>query len=288
VAFSICLAIVRNLKPEMVVFDCLPSFPFVSAAIECDLPMVLCLRKMKEFDKYLEQMRDILPSLSLILVPHDPGEFTVPAWIEDKTVFVGQVVRPDLSSQAESVDDESRYVVITAGGGGYPGTVDFYNMAVRALSILRKRVFPIEGLLVTGPLFTEWNHLELAEGVKVLPFAPQMTSTLANAALVISQAGYNTVAELGALGTKTIFVPAERAYDDQHERAIEASQLNPHLHAFSGKTDLELAELMERCMRAPKIRTPRQIARGASTAAEHLYALLSRTRAARLSPAAAQ
>ena len=72
-----------------------------------------------------------------------------------------------------------------------------------------------------------------------------MTSTLANVALMIPQAGYNTVAELSLLGTKAIFVPAERAYDDQNERAIEAAQMYPHFHTSSGKTDLDLAELIE-------------------------------------------
>lgn len=172
-ALSIFLAIVRNLGPEIVVFNCLPSPPFVSAAVECGLPIVLCLRKMREFDKYFEQMRQVLPLLSLVLVPHDPGEFDVPEVIQGKTVFVGQIVRPDVRSEPSrsGVAGES-LVVISAGGGGYSDTADFFNMAIRAITRIRGKSPSVRALLVTGPLFSGWERLELAEGIRVFPFVP--------------------------------------------------------------------------------------------------------------------
>lgn len=105
-----------------------------------------------------------------------------------------------------------------------------------------------------------------------------MTSTFANAALVIARAGYNTVAELGAIGTETICVPAQAAFDDQFERAVEAADRHENIHVFAGKTDMELAELIERRLNVPEVANQNAVVPGARKAAEYLYALLERTR----------
>lgn len=66
-------------------------------------------------------------------------------------------------------------------------------------------------------------------------------SLFANADLVICQAGYNTVAELEQLGTKTVLVPADRQWDDQFARAERMLRERNNFCVFRGKTPDELA-----------------------------------------------
>jgi predicted glycosyltransferase len=73
--------------------------------------------------------------------------------------------------------------------------------------------------LITGPLFANWLRLDLAADFSVVPFDPELTTTLAAADLVICQAGYNTTAELKQIEIRVIIVPGERRWDDQFARA---------------------------------------------------------------------
>jgi len=45
---------------------------------------------------------------------------------------------------------------------------------------------------------------------------------------VICQGGYNTIAELTTLGVPAICLPAERKFDDQHERAMKTAETYSH------------------------------------------------------------
>lgn len=275
-SFSICLALITNLNPDIVVFDCLPSAPFVAASTQRRIPMVLCLRKMRDFESYFDQMKEFLPLMEMVLVPHGPGEFEVPSIICDKTVFVGPIVRPDVAHPATIPGNKpGRNVLITGGGGGYPNTVEFYNLTLRAFSAIRVNDPGITGTLVTGPLFQDWEKLELQEGIKVIPFSPDMLSLFANSALVIAQAGYNTVAELSQMGVNSILVPANRAFDDQFERAMAVSGSNTNLHVFTNNTELELARLMKQCLAANWSSKTPEASCGAAKAAEQLFDLLT-------------
>jgi predicted glycosyltransferase len=109
--------------------------------------------------------------------------------------------------------------VISGGGGGYPGTVEFFNVAEQAVHLLRQSHPNLRAKLITGPLFTDWCDLKLAPRSSVIPFDPDLTATLAAADLVICQAGYNTIAELKQIATRCLVVPAPRRWDNQLARA---------------------------------------------------------------------
>jgi UDP-N-acetylglucosamine--N-acetylmuramyl-(pentapeptide) pyrophosphoryl-undecaprenol N-acetylglucosamine transferase len=235
-------AFVAATRPDLVVFDCVPNWAFLATVRRRGVPFAVCLRKMKS--EPLRGLLDQVRGADLVLVPHAPGEMDVPAELAARTRHVGRIVRPAVGSATPGA---SARVVVTGGGGGYPGTVEFYNAALEALEICRRADPATTALLVTGPLFKDWRRLRPASGVQVVPFEPDLAGVFAAADVVICQAGYNTVAEVASLGVAAICVPAERVLDDQHERARETAARHDR---FQVAEDLDPARLAERIRRA--------------------------------------
>jgi predicted glycosyltransferase len=269
--------ILENLKPQIVVFDCLPNPTFASVAIERDVPIVLCLRQMRDLNRYLEEIQDFLPHIELILIPHLPNSFVLPESLQGKSRFVGQIVRPTNNALKSNLNPGRAHplqITISGGGGGYPETVEFYNLAMKAVANLRDKYRELECRLILGPLFRDWLRLQPMGGITIVPFEPDIFRLFASAELVICQAGYNTVAELEQLGNKTILVPAERHWDDQFSRADRMAQMNPSFRVFRGENYIDLARIAMEFLQEPIPTLFKEQYDGAAVAARCLYEMI--------------
>jgi predicted glycosyltransferase len=106
-------------------------------------------------------------------------------------------------------------VVICVGGGG------------DGLPLLRASVEALRGapelsaLLVTGPLMAETDRATLRDsaagirGLVIRDFLPDLPRYLAAADAVVTMGGYNTVAEILALGCRAVIVPRNWRYGEQ-------------------------------------------------------------------------
>jgi UDP-N-acetylglucosamine--N-acetylmuramyl-(pentapeptide) pyrophosphoryl-undecaprenol N-acetylglucosamine transferase len=279
-ALDLATSLLQTLAPDLIVFDCLPNPAMMNAALERRVPIAICLRRAKDMRVYFDPLLAIAAAVRLVLIAHDEGECEVPAALRPRTRFTGPIVRrPHLASRQASAQAATAgrpLIVITGGGGGYPRTVEFYNLALAAFARARQQRPNLDGLLITGPLFTDWWQLHLVDGLRCLPFDPHLAETLAEASLVICQAGYNTVAEISALRVPAICLPAERGVDDQFARARDTAAASP---AFELCTDADAATLAQRMLHrlnAAELRSPPlQIAPGAARAAESLLAVLN-------------
>lgn len=270
-------AMLLKLQVRLVVFDCFPCRYVLSAAVNLNIPAVMCLRKFKD-DNYpfAEYIR--YTNIKAILIPHDPGTISLPDPIAELAVFVGGIARP-LEETAPTIPEEfwaekKKWIVITGGGGGFPHTDKFYNLALQAVSQLHARRPDVGTILLTGPLFKDWLSLEIGPGVKAVPFIPDASSLFSRVDLVISQAGYNTMTELAVLGTPAICIPAPRACDDQRERAEQIAREHPHMRLFEETDVQKLAALMEHSLTMPKMARAGTHPSGARRAAEVLHAIL--------------
>jgi len=277
---SFAHSIVQVMRPDIILFDCFISFPFLEAARSSSVPFAICVRKMKEMDQFFNSLAKTSSDVRLILISHYADEINVPDKMKEKTRFVGQIARPFSPRLAEVTGlTTTPRIVITGGGGGYPNTVSFYNVALAAFAACRFEEPSLTGLLVTGPLFKEWRRLEPVEGVHIIPFDPELTATFAAADLVISQAGYNTIAEITALSVPAICIPAQRKFDDQYERAASASVTHPQIHLCSDPDPGSLAALMLRILQRPRVNSDAVPSLpGATLAAESLIATINNLR----------
>jgi predicted glycosyltransferase len=277
---SFAASIVQTLHPNLIVFDCFPHRALTFAARQYGVPFAICIRKMKNMSLLSERFIDLLETAELIIFPHTPDEIEVeiPKQLMSKTHFVGTIVRPFRAASEASTTGKVR-VVISGGGGGYPGTVNFYNSALAAFAMCRREIPGLSGLLVTGPLFGDWRQLEPVEGIHIIPFDPDLLSVVKDADLVVCQAGYNTVAEIKALDVPAICVPADRAADDQHERAALAALRGSQVRSCVAPDASILARMMIEILRSPRKTVANPICpTGGGRAAELLLALLKRSR----------
>jgi UDP-N-acetylglucosamine--N-acetylmuramyl-(pentapeptide) pyrophosphoryl-undecaprenol N-acetylglucosamine transferase len=276
---SIAASIVDTTSPELIVFDCFPNPSLVAAASANKIPFAVCLRKFKDMDGYFQRLGSVLQEASILVIPHTSSEVNVPAEFSAKSTFVGSIVRPMpkiLDRLGQS--DHQRRIVISGGGGGYAGTVLFYNLALEAIARCREIDPKVSGLLVTGPLFQEWNQLKPVSGVQIIPFDPFITSLFAGSSLVICQGGYNTLAEVTALGVPVICMPAERKFDNQYERAKAMAATHDQFYLWDDSSSTSLATLILKCLQMPPTapHTTDDDSPGATLAAEILVASMIR------------
>jgi UDP-N-acetylglucosamine:LPS N-acetylglucosamine transferase len=262
----------------LILFDCLPDPAFVAVAERKSIPFAICVRKTKDMNDYLRRLRPVLAQARIIIFPHDASEVEVPTEFIEKSIFVGKIVRPlDRIPDPTNQRDHSR-IIISGGGGGYPGTVAFYNLALEALSKCREIDPMLSVTLVTGPLFDEWSQLKPTSGVQIIPFDPGITTSFGRANLVICQGGYNTIAELTTLGVPVICVPAERKFDDQHERATKTAETHSQFHVWKDSDKGSLVALILKVLKIPALtaaRTPDNSSDGAGLAAQALIEAMS-------------
>ncbi len=163
-----------------------------------------------------------------------------------KVHYCGYVTdtQPPLRTAAEvraDVGIEGPFVLATVGGGGdgFP-LVEAFLAALRSLP-------EVAAVVVTGPLMSQVQRAEAAAlvdgrtGVVIRDFVPDLTSYMAAAELVVAMGGYNTTAEILALGKRAIIVPRTWRYGEQVNRQGAATEWEQLLRAQA----LEKAGLVE-------------------------------------------
>ena len=156
-----------------------------------------------------------------VIVHGDPSfcplerSFPLAAALEDRVVYSGLVGPP---TGAAITEDEAFDVIVSVGGGAVGTRLVAAALAARPLSRLAEAAW----LVLTGPNRPAPDRLpEPVPGVTLRAFAPDLPARLRRARLSISQAGYNTVADLiGAPACRAVLVPyGEGGETEQRQRA---------------------------------------------------------------------
>jgi predicted glycosyltransferase len=277
---SLAASVVERLQPHVVVFDCFPMLAVVRAATSRQIPLVLCLRKMRNMQAYFARLKATEHLFRVILLPHSPDEMEVPEHLRSRSLFVGTIVRHNgLENLGPGGSTNEKLVIVCGGGGGYPGTVEYYNSVLSALAQVRLNC-PLQAMLVTGPLFHDWKQLRLIDGLRIIPFEPRLVSLLSTADLIICQAGYNTIAEVAELGITTICLPAPRVFDDQFERARKFAALSPNFHVYLESDLAALGHMIDSCLAqsSPTVKIANVSAPGTIRAAEAILQIAGKLR----------
>jgi len=207
-------------EPDLVVFDTHAPMSLVRYTATIGARAVLVLRELRP-----EALRSFVASgaatsFDRIVLPHEPGEVDVEPLDGAPVVLVGPIVRDMTARRTRARRDRLR-VVAMAGGGGQPVDARRYVRAVADAHLLaRARIPRLETTLVVGPYGSPPANLERYEGLSIVRQAKDLPALLADAALVVSQAGYNAVAELRSLEKPAILVPGHRKAEDQRARAL--------------------------------------------------------------------
>ncbi|HEX4418147.1 MAG TPA: glycosyltransferase [Kofleriaceae bacterium] len=222
------VAALTAFAPDLVVFDTHAPIRVVRRVAALGARAVLVLRELRPAALRAFVASGAGLAFDRIVVPHDPGEVDLAAFGALPVILSGPIVRTldgALREQAGSYERSGSRIVAIAGGGGQPVDARRYLRAVAdAHWLARARIPDLETVLVTGPYAEAPAHLEGFAGLHILGSTPDLPALLARASLVISQAGYNAIAELRALEKPAILVPAYRKAEDQRARALRLVQ----------------------------------------------------------------
>ena len=234
------LAAVDRLRPDVVITE---AFPFGRRQVRFELlPLLAAIAVARPRPILLASVRDILQQRAKpgrdadtvdlvrahydrVLVHGDPAfaalgdTFPLADQIADKVIHTGLVCPPVPVPAPERFD-----IVVSAGGGAVGAGLVRAALAAVALRPALDRV-----LVITGPNLPQADYDALAAlappAVTLCRFRSDFAALLASARLSVSQAGYNTVADIVQAGCRAVLVPfAAGGETEQTDRATRLHQ----------------------------------------------------------------
>jgi len=268
---SLLMEFVERVKPHVLLFE---HFPFSKGILAQEIiPVIEKAREQSDKVKIVCSVRDILPItrrdphpqehrvnvlkilhryFDRILVHADPNIIRLDEhipWIDEITlpiIYTGYVSeKPDhkklyFNTHSDDTKEKGKVAIVSGGGGG---CLSMISQCIKAWSHPELNRIS-RTLLIFTPLFLpkddrdQLNHYVKRTDVKVKPFASNFIDWMQAADLSISQAGYNTCANILETRTPAILIP-DTEMSDQLPRAkllsahgvatmIDPSELNPH------------------------------------------------------------
>jgi predicted glycosyltransferase len=295
------LAAFDQLSPDILVLE---SYPFGRRQMRFELLPLLGAAAARSDVLIASSIRDILQEnprpdrveeirrmcdafFDCVLVHGDeaitPLSMTFPAAgrLAARTIYTG-VVGPDPPATPIAEHD----VVLSAGGGAVGAAM----MATVVEAARDPRLAGLRMLLTLGPNLptatADRVRARAPANVQVETFVPDLTARLAGARLSVSQAGYNTVADILVAGVRSVLLPFEGEEDataetEQLTRARALERQGRAMVLTTAELDPQrLAAMMLAALDAPKPTAVPALA-GAARAAEALVEALALKRAAR-------
>ena len=192
----------------------------------------------------------------MVLVHGDPAavpfeaSFPLAKRIASKIHYTGYVAE----TGSEPAPEEDRHeIVVSAGGGTDARSLIDTALAARALSSVRNGAWRILlGIKATAAECDAVRALA-GPGVAIEPFRSDLPDLLSRARFSISRAGYNTMAETLASGTRMIVVPFEAGREtEQCDRAARfAARGLCHMISQSDLTPERLAGAVDAALASP-------------------------------------
>ena len=181
------------------------------------------LQRSRRADRAAETVAIIREAFDLVLVHGDPrltvlgDTFPGANSFAEKVIYTG-IVAPEPPSEAAG---GPAYDVIVSAGGGAVG-LPLLEGAVLARPLTRMAGRP--WLVLTGPNLPPEAQTALARegssGLEIKRFVPGLANLLTRADVSVSQAGYNTVADILRARCRAVFVPfAQDGETEQTDRA---------------------------------------------------------------------
>jgi len=198
--------------------------PLLEAAASSGTAIACSVRDVLGSQKSPQRLEETLTLLERyfdrVFVHGDPGAiafertFPLAGRIAARIEYTGYVV--DDASPADG-DAGSGEVIVSAGGGAVGAGLLAAAIQARPLTTLHDRRWR----LLAGSNLPEADYQELAKlvsgasGIELERSRPDFTTLLANCALSVSQAGYNTLMETVGAGARAVVVPFARGQETE-------------------------------------------------------------------------
>lgn len=265
------LGLLDTVAPDVLLIE---TYPFGRRAMQFELkPLLEAAWRRRPRPLVASSVRDILQEtrragrdaevvaavrarFDCVLVHGDPRlvrlEETFPqaAALADRLAYTG-LVGPPVDATAVLPPGEIADVIVSVGGGAVGAALIRLALAARPLS----RLAEASWLVLTGPNLPDGAAPRAAAGVTVRPFVSDLPLRLRHARLSLSQAGYNTVADLlEAPGCRAVLVPyGSEGETEQTRRAALLGRAGfATVVAAEGLTPARLAAAMDAALDTPQ------------------------------------
>ncbi|HTR84684.1 MAG TPA: glycosyltransferase [Reyranella sp.] len=280
-------------RPDIVITE---QFPFGRTQLHFELlPLLEAARAMMPKPLIVSSVRDVvrrtarperiaetlglLDDFDLVLIHADPrlADFakSFAGWdgIARRAVYTGYVGESVPATRTQAGAGE---VIVSVGGGAVGAPLLKAALGARAASAAAERTWRL--LLGDNLADVDRAALPKAAGIVIERARSDFTTLLSNAALSISQAGYNTVVETLCCADRAVLVPfATERETEQNDRARMLAERG--MVAMVPADELSagsLAAAVDRALAGPSIRSfPPCDVRGAAATAELLQARLA-------------
>ena len=208
-------------------FELLPLIERASRAAH--RPMLACsvrdILQERRPDREAETIGLVRRFFDVVLVHGDPVLFPLEASFPGAPAFAERVhytgmVGPPAAAAGDPLfaSDDHFEVVVSVGGGAVGADLLRVAMAARPLTALAD----LRWLLLTGPNLRDAPPVSDDDRLVIRAFDPDLPQRLAEAWVSVSQAGYNTVADLVAAGCRAVLVPFGRGGETEQTRRADA------------------------------------------------------------------
>jgi len=235
------LEVYHAIQPDIVVIE---AFPFGRRQVRFELlPLIDAVDATHPRPLVVTSLRDILQRRSkpgrdeetvalirrafdLVLVHGDPAfaalgdSFALADQIAGRVAYSGLVCPPAPQPSAQ------RFDVVVSAGGGAAGR----HLVTAAVAAARLLPDLPHWCIITGPNLPQSDYDALAQNlpgnVQLERFHPDLASLMTGTRLSVSQAGYNTVADILMAGCHALLVPyAADGETEQTDRAARLAQI---------------------------------------------------------------
>jgi UDP-N-acetylglucosamine--N-acetylmuramyl-(pentapeptide) pyrophosphoryl-undecaprenol N-acetylglucosamine transferase len=189
----------------------------VEAAITCRLAGVatVVVRQLGRRDDPAHELAFRSARLLVAPWPAELDDDAVPAWIRDKTDYVGYVRSDEPACRshgrtAESLDVRATDVVVLWGRGGG-------RLSTRTLNAIAANCGGT--VWCVGADVLDGDTAALAANVSVVGWRDDIDAILHNAPVTVASAGNNVIADAARWGCPLVLVPQPRPFDEQHVHA---------------------------------------------------------------------
>ncbi len=289
----ILLDIFAAQRPDLLLIEMFPFgrrpfafelLPLLAAAKARDVPVAVSLRDIlvaKHKPARIAETLDLVNRyVDAVLVHGDPKvvrlEATFPAAREIATriVYTGYVagIAAALANAAEGEE-----ILVSAGGGAVGGPLLRAALGARPAT----SVAAAPWRLIAGPNLPEAEFQALAArlpaGVTLTRFRPDFPALLARCRLSVSQAGYNTIMDILAVGARAVVLPfAEGAESEQTLRARLLAERGLLSLVEAPAEPRELARAIDVALDRPRPPAGGIDLGGAEASARHLRGMIGR------------
>jgi predicted glycosyltransferase len=267
------------LRPELFIVDSFPrgSFGELLSALDLAKQRAFVYRPMKAELAERADFQAMLPLYDAIVVPEDEG--VAPIWVPDtvrsRVRHTGPILvreRSELLERAAArrqlgIPDDAQAVLVTAGGGGDPGSERHLTQVLDALPD------GVHAVVAPGPLYRGAQR----HGPRISWVAHgAAVEWLSAIDLAVCAAGYNTWNELMFVGVPALFLPQAKIADEQDVRARRAETAGAAWVGGVERIVPLLAELRDPTVREARTAAARSLAprNGARRAAAELLRLV--------------